>query len=676
MEYWVSVDTPISRAPYLYLSDEIYRPGAIVKIPFGKQKELGGVVLGKKTEPSEQGENSLKLKSIIGIHEEFFQITENEFQLFDSIAKYYCYPVGKFIFDCLPSILETKKKNNKVEVPKSYVCRSNAPLLPLNNVQQALLSSMLEKLKLGHQKFLLHGITGSGKSIIYVELMKQVLRTEKKSVLFLLPEINLTSQFLDFFSSLLGSDIPVFTYHSKVTPKQKFILWKHLQKDHAPCVVLAARSGIFLPQSTTSPFGLVILDEEHDSSYKQDDRCHFHTRTVALKRCELEKSTLVLGSATPSLESLYLFDRPELKENVYRMQTKYAPTTPPELKMVTPVLRKDPLWPLGEVVFSSINETLSAGGQVLVFANKLGHAHSLYCSHCKHAFECSACSIKLTYFKNKNILKCHGCEFVMSAPRLCPSCGSLDIYHHGFGTEKIHELLKENLPKENILRFDREALSTPTKVEGALNDFHSQKSRIMVGTQMLAKGHNFPNVQLIVILGVDHLLHFPHFRAQERVWQLLKQVIGRGGRRGQASKVLVVSNEIGPIIDQLPDEFDEQFLKMEMMLRKSLKFPPSSLSAQIAIYDKDSSAAADQMLMVKKILEELKSQKKIQLDFRGPRPTFVEKSQNYFGQVMELFSPMENNGGEMQKVITYLQNKISLKGGARFYVDIDPEHPL
>jgi primosomal protein N' (replication factor Y) len=669
--YLIAVNTPISRTPFLYQSDEVLSVGDLVEVPFGAQKAVGGVVLKKETLASAQTHNpNLNIEMVKKVTQKghpFFHISEQEFKLFEYVSNYYAYPLGKLIFDVFPALT----KNLNVKGPRPFVVKEKIDPIPLKAEHQKIADDVIAHMAAGPSHFLIQGVTGSGKSIVYLEVMKHVLKVQQKSVLFLLPEINLTHQFLSFFSSLLGRDIPIFPYHSQVTPKQKMELWHYLKSEHAPSVILAARSGVFLPQNIDCPFGLIIMDEEHDSSYKQEDRCRFHTRNVAFKRSALEGSSVLLGSATPSIDTLVEFKDPA--RHTYRLLSKYhEQTEAPVIKQITPVNRKDDLWPLGAEVLRSIGETLARGGQTLVFANKLGHAHSLYCSICKHAFECPNCTIKLTYFKSKHVLRCHACEFSMAAPKLCPSCGSLDIFHHGFGTEKIHELLAEKFPQETILRFDRDEITTPKKLESVLGIFHRGEAKIMVGTQMLAKGHNFPNVQLIVVLGIDHQLHFPHFRASERVWQLLKQVIGRGGRRGQASEVLVVASEAAVLLTSLGDEKDDEFLAKEDSLRKLLKFPPYRQAAQLAIYDTDSIVARSEMLEVHKILKELLAHKKITCDIKSPRSTFVEKRQNYFGQVLELFS---ERPGELSKVLTYLQNKMKFKHSTKFIVDVDPENP-
>ena len=302
---------------------------------------------------------------------------------------------------------------------------------------------------------------------------------------------------------------------------------------------MGARSAIFLPIKN---LGLIIVDEEHDLSFKQEDRCPYHARNVAIKRAQNLGIPVVLGSATPSTDTLRLFELN--KANYYRMKTRVFDALLPEIQLID--LRCEGKekaksysrnhWPISLAAVSEMEKFLAKGEQVLVFVNRLGYANYLQCRACGHQFFCQNCSIPLKYFKGKNQLRCQHCDYGEAVPVGCPECDNVNILQRGFGTEKIEEVLQKIFPDKVVKRFDRDELLTIKHIEARLNEFHQKEIDILVGTQMLSKGHNFKRVNLVLILGVDVQLGYPDFRSQEKVFQQVSQVSGPGGKVREGRK--------------------------------------------------------------------------------------------------------------------------------------------
>lgn len=659
--YLVAVNTPFNHSmlTYGYESEndvEISLPqGTIVSVPLGK-RTIDGCIwqLG-----SESGLEIKKIKDIAKINPEIF-LTKIECELYQWMSNYYHYPLGRLIFDTLPTLLKKPRKLNFVQG------KGQLSQFVLNTEQAEIVKKITE---IGLDKFsksLIHGVTGAGKTIIYLEIIKKII-DEKKSVLFLLPEINLTPQFLKTFETYLG--IQIFSYNSSISNSDKFGLWKLLQIDDTPKLILGVRSSIFLP---IKKLGLIVVDEEHDQSFKQDDRCTYNARDIAIKRASLQKIPIILGSATPMVETYKAFKD---SANYFSLQKRAQEARLPEIELVDmrgrgKVESERALWPLSSESVFKIRKALEKKEQVLIFINRLGYASYLQCNSCGHQFSCPNCSTNLKLFKKKNQIICQTCEYKEKVPEMCPECMNIQLTPKGFGTEKVHEIIKGLFFNKIIERFDRDEIKTFSKLEETLDQFHKRNIDILVGTQMLSKGHNFENVNLVIILGIDSQLNFPDFRSNERVYQTLTQVSGRAGRFGKNAEVLV--HTLAPenkIFTYLKNHSFDDFYNDEIPMRQLCSSPPIKKIILIFFNGKNQGEVIKESSAQTQRLVDMAKAHFNKVEILGPRPSMVEKKVNKFTWSLMIRSDDIN---QLHNVVntfekTYIPpNSISLK------IDVDP----
>jgi primosomal protein N' (replication factor Y) len=499
-----------------------------------------------------------------------------------------------------------------------------------------------------------------------LDLIKATLE-KGKSVLFLLPEINLTPQFISTFARYL--DAPILSYHSELSDSQKYQIWMKAREMSQGSLILGVRSSVFIPILN---LGLIIIDEEHDTSFKQDDRCPYNARDVASKKAQLLGIPLVMGSATPSLESYFNFHRP--LEGLYEMEKRAGNAFLPEVQLIDArdnSNKEDDTWPLVQDSINAIKESFARGEQILVFVNRLGFASYLQCRACGHQFNCPNCSITLRYYKQKNRLACHHCEYKAPMPGQCPSCGCMTISHKGYGTEKIQEVLLKIFPDKKIERFDRDEIKNFKQLEQRLSDFHAGKIDLMVGTQMLSKGHNFEKVKLVLILGIDGQLNFPDFRSSERVYQTLTQVAGRAGRYSQDGKVLIQTLNPENSLFQIVKNHDfHQFYQDELKIRLLCDCPPYTRLAMIHF----SSRFQERLIphvsdYVGSMLRGMIMQHFSEVTILGPRPAHIEKKSNQFTWSLLLKS---KDLGQLHNLIKSFEMSYKSVASVSYKVDIDP----
>ena len=650
--YEVAVDYPINPGVLTYSSVDVLSLGDVVTVPLGK-RSAKGVVLTKLRE-----EIDYEVRPVEGKSSRKQKLTELEIKLYQWMAKYYHYPLGKLIFDCLPKEM---KRLKELDLETNF----NPVELTLYPEQREVFLRIKDKLGCFSQH-LLFGVTGSGKSAIYLKLMQEVL-SEGKSVQILLPEINLTPQLTEFFRSHLSA--PILTYHSAMTAGEKYAVFSQIGALDRPIVMLGVRSSLFAPVNN---LGLMVVDEEHDSSFKQQDRCAYNARDVAIKKAQLYNVPIVLGSATPSLESYYRFQKENLKENFHKIETRAGSGEFPEIALIDARGKsemRDPLFPLMEESLRQMKARLNQGEQVLVFLNKLGFSHYIQCRSCGHQFknEQCGCDHNLRYFKKKNYLSCAFCDYKRPAPNVCPDCGSLSLINIGFGVEKVQEVLQDHLEGFHVDRFDRDEIKSFSDLKAKLDAFHSGAIDVLVGTQMLAKGHNFKKVNLVVILGADNMLNNPDFRASEKLMQLLEQVSGRAGRFGGDPKVLIQTmSPEHSLFHHLKERSLEEFYQDELKFRQMLRLSPFSSMATIGIHSRLRDLVVKRCQELHHTLIKLKSHFP-DVDIRPPAPFPIEKKANQFSWMISLRSSDRN---QLHGMLTnYRPDKDSR---VSFTLDVDP----
>jgi primosomal protein N' (replication factor Y) len=433
---------------------------------------------------------------------------------------------------------------------------------------------------------LLHGVTGSGKTEIYLSLIERTLG-EKKSSLVLMPEIALTPRIAQEFRSRLGHNVAIL--HSALSAGERFDEWWRIKRGEAK-IVIGTRSAVFAPLEDLK---LIVVDEEHDPSYKQQERPRYHGRDTALVRGKMSNALVVLGSATPAVETFY--NARSGKYQYLCLSSRVHSRPLPEVKLVD--MRKDFLESEKRSVLSrdlsqAIQDRLDRHEQILILLNRRGFSAFVLCRSCGQNIQCKNCSISLTYHKNRNILLCHYCAYAQRVPKQCPRCGSQHLYFLGEGTEKAEALLRKSFPAARISRLDRDTAQKKNAHTWILTQFQKQEVDILLGTQMISKGHDFPHVTLVGILSADHSLSFPDFHSAERTFQLLSQMSGRAGRGELAGEVLIQT--------YYPEHYCLKFVTLhdyvgfyekEIRFRQFMHYPPFTTLANILVRDKSLDSA-------------------------------------------------------------------------------------
>ncbi|MGM0675367.1 MAG: replication restart helicase PriA, partial [Spirochaetota bacterium] len=426
----------------------------------------------------------------------------------------------------------------------------------------------------------LYGITGSGKTEVFLQVAKRVLE-EGRSIIYLVPEIALTRQVVDTIRRRFGESAAVL--HSRLTPSQRLREWMRIRRGEASFVI-GARSAVFAP---VSELGLIILDEEHESSYKSGSTPRYHARQVAMHRCSSEQARLVMGSATPSVEAWHLMNEGRLER--LSLTQRLSGGSMPHMEVVSLTGAEGPL---SEPLVQAVRETHRAGRQSILFLNRRGFAAFYQCRSCGFVLRCRHCSVTLTYHKVKGKMICHYCGYKTDPPQACPECGSLDSGFAGHGTERIEEDVDARFPDLTVRRLDTDSARKKGSLEAILDAFRRGEIHVLLGTQMVAKGLNFPGVKLVGIIQADTGLMLPDFRAAERTFSLITQVAGRAGRYSPDGRVIVQTFQpFNPAVSYAVQGEVESFYREEIEMRRGLAFPPFSRLLRVVVRSRERAAA-------------------------------------------------------------------------------------
>ena len=495
---------------------------------------------------------------------------------------------------------------------------------------------------------LLHGVTGSGKTELYLQLIKETVSQEKQ-VLFLVPEIALTTQLVQRLTSYFGNQVAVF--HSKYSLNERREVWEQLnQNSEKARIVIGARSAIFLP---FSQLGLIVVDEEHEASYKQQDPApRYHARDAAIVLATLHQAKVVLGSATPSLETYY--NSYQEKYAKVELTERFGKGNLPEIQLVDlkeSYKRKQMNGHFSITLIDAIQEALGLGEQVILFQNRRGYSPVLECKTCGHVPQCTSCDVSLTYYKFKDQLKCHYCGFTIAKPVRCPECYSHDISTKGFGTEQVELELHQLFPHHSVARMDQDTTRGKFAFERLIDSFKNKEIDILVGTQMLAKGLDFENVTLVGILNADNALYFPDFRANERAFQMLLQVAGRSGRSEKKGKVVIQTyNPYHSIIQQVMHNRYQDMFKEQMYERLQFHYPPFFRLIRIQLKHADYQKLKEGSFW---LYNQLKAE--LQMPVLGPEEPSISRIRNKYIRVILIKIPVKVS---LEKTKTKLQKKL------------------
>lgn len=537
---------------------------------------------------------------------------------------------------------------------------------PLSLAQQDAYNGILMQM-MKKDVVLLHGVTSSGKTEIYIHLIRKAIE-EHKQVLYLLPEIALTVQIMERLHRVFGDRLGI--YHSKYSDAERVEIWQKQLSDHPYDVILGARSAVFLPFKN---LGLVIIDEEHETSFKQQDPApRYHARSAAIVLAKMYGAKTLLGTATPSMESYY--NAQQGKYGLVELKTRYKGVQLPEIQVVdVKDLRRRKMMsgPFSPQLLAAVREALKNGQQAILFQNRRGFAPMVECKVCGWVPKCKNCDVSLTLHKSINLLTCHYCGYTYPVPTECPNCGSTEIMGRGFGTEKIEDQIAEIFPEAKIARMDLDTTRTRNAYERLIADFSEGRTNLLIGTQMVSKGLDFDKVSVVGILNADSMLNYPDFRAYEHAFMMMAQVSGRAGRKGMRGLVILqTKNPTLPVIGQVVNNDYEGLYQGILEERRTFHYPPFFHLINVYVkhkYDKVCEQASHEL---SKTLRSWFGGRVL-----GPdKPAVARvKTMNIRKIVIKL-----ENGIDQQKVREYLKfaqqqmGKDPRYGALQIYYDVDP----
>lgn len=721
----VALDVPLERL-FDYLSGNLsLRIGQRVEVPFGNRKMVG-IVMGF----SQHSDYTLdKLKTISRSFDDEPILDETTFRLMRFCADYYQYPFGQALLAILPARLRQLKPAPMLRIfayrlsPEALKCAQLQQQIParqvvqrklllalqegekteaqlkqlssvwqkalmalmaqgwvekfewqvsapthfplnaqtLNAEQQAAVTGVLAQLS-QFQAFLLYGVTGSGKTEVYMQILQQVLQKPDSQALILVPEINLTPQLEARFRQRFPH-IPLVTLHSHLSDGERLHHWHQAQTGRAR-IVIGTRLSVFTPMPKLA---IIIVDEEHDASFKQQDSMRYHARDIALVRAQQANVPILLGSATPSLESWQNAETGKFKRMVLPQRAVENASLPSIYTLNTATL---PLQNgLSQPLIQALKVRLERGEQSLLFINRRGYAPVLLCSACHWIAPCSRCSSRLVVHLKQGKLRCHHCGHEQSIVRQCPSCGNADLQATGQGTQRLEETLVKLFPQAKIARVDRDTISRKDALSDLLDKVHAQEIDILVGTQILAKGHDFPNLTLVGVLDTDSALFSPDFRASERLFAQLMQVAGRAGRADKAGEVLIqTSFPEHPLFTALVQQDYANYASKLMEERAIASFPPYTFMALIR-------AEATQYRDVDAFLQLAYAQVRAQAKQVTCYPPMRAQMERLKGMERGQIVLQSQQRGALQKLLSQLiapLRESKLASRVRWHVDVDP----
>ena len=584
--------------------------------------------------------------------------------------------------DTTRDAVKALEKKNYITIEKKHVERNpffhkverQSKKLEFTEEQQNAYNEISDKMdKNKYEEYLIYGVTGSGKTEIYLQLIEKALNNNKTSIM-LVPEISLTPQTVDRFIARFGEE-NIAVLHSKLSIGERFDQWNKIKSGQAK-IVIGARSAIFAPVQN---LGIIIIDEEHDSSYKSESTPRYNAKDVARYLCYESNIPLVLGSATPDTGSLY---RTMKKQSVLLRLNKRANNAKlPEIEVVDlrEELSKKNKSMLSEKLQESIKENLENKKQTILFLNRRGFSTFVMCRDCGYTAKCKNCDITLTYHKSTNKLKCHYCGYETKVITKCPECGSENIRYFGTGTQKLESEINTLFPEAKTIRMDVDTVTKKNSHEKILTDFKENKADILIGTQMVVKGHHFPNVTLVGVIAADGSLNMNDYRANEITFQILTQVAGRAGRGEEAGKVIIQTyNPDSFTIECVKQQNEEMFYNTEMRLRKQLKYPPFCDIIVIGVSSKDEQITMKVAQSLHKYLKDRVENENIGIMLYKALPAPIDKIKNkYRWRILikckfgEDIIDLMNNTMDKAQTIKYCKN-----GDANISIDVNPTNMI
>ncbi len=616
-----------------------------------KNRNLTGFVISV----SETFEATYQIKKIKRVIDKESLFGQEEIELASWISSLYLCSQGEALSVMIPG------GRREIEVPSLGIedTPSSSGLILSEHQKEAIKSILAHE----NDLYYLFGVTGSGKTEVFLQTAQKMIE-EGKSIIYLVPEISLTHQLAAMVNQRFPDDVAIL--HSSLTPSQRLKEWRRIRKDEVH-LIIGARSAIFAP---CKDIGMIIIDEEHENSYKSGSTPRYHARQIAMKRAALHDAVVVMGSATPSLEAWRLMGTGRIKR--LDLPNRVSGGSMPAIEIVN--ISGNPNI-LSKTLVKGIQEVLAKEKQAILFLNRRGFSYFFHCRTCGYEMHCRDCSVPLTYHKHKHRMVCHYCGYSERPITSCPSCGSVDVGYSGFGTELVEDTVRQTFPQARIGRLDADVTKDKKQLKEILDSFSTGELDILLGTQMVAKGLNFPNVELVGIVLADSGLHLPDFRAQERTFSLLLQVAGRSGRFSDDGKVIIQTyHPENAAIQAAASGELEAFYEEELQMRSQLEFPPMTRlcrlvfrSSQLDKVRKAADTAADIMYG---LIDELEYR---DVDILGPAEAPIAKiSSNYRYQVLVRSADFKR----LHKTVGYLSSVYKPEGRVYLEIDFDPVNLL
>jgi primosomal protein N' (replication factor Y) (superfamily II helicase) len=613
------------------------------------RRSLTGYVIRRSTErPADLPPEITEIKPVTRVIDSEPLFGDEFIELAKWISEMYLCSLGESLAKMVPG----GRRESEIPSLGTEETAFLSPKIELSDEQQKAIECITGKLE---GRFYLFGITGSGKTEVFLNAAEKTI-AEGRSVIYLVPEISLTNQVVEAIYARFQKNAAVL--HSRLTPSQRLTEWRRIITGQAALVV-GARSAVFAPVNN---LGLIILDEEHEGSYKAGSTPRYHARQVAMHRCSSEKARLVMGSATPSVEAYHLMNSGKLVQ--IELTKRLSGGNLPQITVID--LNGQP-GVLSKPLVDEIKHTSSIGMQSILFLNRRGFSYFFHCKYCGYNMECRRCSVSLTFHKNRNRMVCHYCGYNTKPISTCPECGSLDVGYSGFGTERIEEEVKLLFPDLRIARIDSDSIRKKGSLEKILIDFRQKKIDILLGTQMVAKGLNFPGVRLVGIVLADTGLHLPDFRAAERTFALIVQVSGRAGRFVPDGKVFVQSFlPQNDAVDLAARGLLHEFYTAELENRRMLRFPPFSRIIRIVIRGKNRGHV---IASVNEVSSFLNRNKNDDVEILGPAECALALVSGNYRQQLILRS---NQLKPIHRLCSSLVSRYRTPSGIYMETDVDP----
>jgi primosomal protein N' (replication factor Y) len=573
------------------------QPGMRVLVPLGT-KQMVGIVLREHVEPIP---DSIRLRDVIMALDEQPAVNSAQLALWQWIADYYMCPIGDVMAAALPARVCDRTysfspvKKRRVRLPE-YIGQIE-DIHPLNDEQQRAKQEILQAWQT-QETVLLHGVTASGKTEVYIHLIQEQL-AQGHQVLYLVPEIALTTQLTDRLQRVFGDQVVV--YHSRVSDGLRAEIYRQ-QLHPQPRLIVGARSAVLLP---FSGLGLVIVDEEHETSYKQQEPApRYHARSAAIMLAYQTGAKVLLGTATPAVETYH--NALSGKYGLVRMTRRYKDIELPRVTLIDlerQYHRREMYGHFSDPLVDRMREVLQAGRQVILFQNRRGYAPQLQCVSCGQPPRCPNCDVPLTLHMQAHELRCHYCGHARAIPSICPACGG-ELRVRGFGTERLEDEVAQYFPEARVLRMDLDTTRQKTAYQDIIDRFARHECDILIGTQMVSKGLHFDDVGLVAVLSADHLLNQPDFRAYERAFQMLSQVAGRAGRKGQQGEVIIQTwqRDNGLLHHVLNHDY-EALYQEQIAEREQFHYPPFYRIIELTLRHRDESAVVEAARLLQRRLQ-------------------------------------------------------------------------